>query len=187
MNEFEQWLRKAMADGGIIRPEPEPIIKTCQRSHVESLGTWHDYARRFRAALQIGEQLRQRNSIPDELWNELRVQPAGKPERTLVSVLNGWLHKANIRPVFVWQTHPRIDFGGRASLPLISALTFQVCVAVTRAEMVTCAGCQRVFTPRRGTKSGGKNYCDECRAAGVPVRDAVRAYRERKSKKEKKR
>ena len=52
-----------------------------------------------------------------------------------------------------------------------------------RASAV-CFNCGEAYTPHRLPSKSRRNYCPECRARGVPVRDASRDYYRRKIGKE---
>lgn len=43
-----------------------------------------------------------------------------------------------------------------------------------------CSSCGKEYSAYRRPKAGKRNYCADCRAAGEPVADRMRDYRERK-------
>ena len=64
---------------------------------------------------------------------------------------------------------------------LFSGLVWQLMSAVCASGgMAICSGCGKPYTPRRHPVARSRHYCPACRRSGVPVRDAVRAHRERK-------
>src|ERR1700733_700625 len=85
----------------------------------------------------------------------------------------------------VGQTRPWLSWKGSAaeSLPhlvfsspnLLSYMALQVClISAKQGAFAVCSFCQKQYTPNRAPKSGQRNYCPDCRDAGVPVRIAQR-------------
>ena len=68
---------------------------------------------------------------------------------------------------------------------LFAGLVWQLMTVVCQATgIAVCSGCHRPYEPERKPKLGLRAYCPECRARGIPVRDAVREHRARKLSKE---
>jgi hypothetical protein len=64
---------------------------------------------------------------------------------------------------------------------LFGVLGAQLAHAIARSdELARCAGCKAAFTPKRPISHGSRQYCNRCRHAKIPQRDASRAWRSRK-------
>jgi hypothetical protein len=63
---------------------------------------------------------------------------------------------------------------------LLGVLITQIAHVIARSdESALCAGCKRLFPPKRPPSRGARQYCVVCRKAKVPQRDAARDYRRR--------
>jgi hypothetical protein len=63
---------------------------------------------------------------------------------------------------------------------LFGILITQIAHVIARSdETAVCAGCQNPFLPKRRLVRGSRQYCDRCRKAKVPQRDASRDWRRR--------
>jgi hypothetical protein len=67
------------------------------------------------------------------------------------------------------------------SANLLSYLALQLCLMASKQDaFAVCSYCHKDYAPRcRAPKAGQRNFCPDCRAGGVPVREAQRARRER--------
>lgn len=68
--------------------------------------------------------------------------------------------------------------GGR--IDLASALDDAICQIRENhpdTSMVPCTECGLLYKPYRRPATGRRHYCETCRKAGVPIRDAQRAAR----------
>lgn len=115
----------------------------------------------------------------------------------LCRCVNDWLNMANVAPQLSphldsGQPQVMLDGGGDGALgTLIGALGVQIMLAIGRTDsLAQCTGCGRPYLPltREGTpyrpSNRRRNYCETCREAGVPQRDAARDYRARKKEKQ---
>ena len=160
----------------------------------EPLELWRHYARQARALLNIAARLHR--DEPGELaeWQAVYArQPlmdqaqleklAGAPvesQRFFVEMaVNEWLKMASVQPEFQWRYgSPRITLSGAGLFP---ALALQLMAAIARTDgLALCTGCGSPYTPKRRPRTGTRHYCQECRDAGVPQRDAARDYRARR-------
>lgn len=169
----------------------------------EPIAAWRHYARVARAVVRIAERVRdgQPGSPEDvaaalmpvqapETWDEnaprppwLRrydsvIRPSLALHRELVaSSVRGWLLIAGVRPRFVWNDLPRIDF---ECPTLFGILAVQLALAVAGSSgFQVCGSCGAVYMPRRRPRAFERNYCEDCRKQGIPIRDAMRSYRAR--------
>lgn len=104
-----------------------------------------------------------------------------RTERSYLSEsLGAWLRLANPGLVIQWpDTGPQLAFAGG---PLFTRLALALVVATFGAGGIAfCSTCQGVYPPKRQPRVGEQNYCDACRNAGVPHRNAVRVGRARKA------
>jgi len=119
---------------------------------------------------------------PEQEWTARSCYFIGKGRdrsRTMwLGLLNCLLQLGQTRPWLLWEgsateSLPRLVFSGPN---LLSYMALQVClIAAKQGAFALCSFCQKQYTPKRTPKSGQKNYCPECRDAGVPVRMAQRA------------
>jgi hypothetical protein len=100
----------------------------------------------------------------------------------LVRLLNGLLQLGQVRPWVLWPKGV-----GRARLVyssprLLSYLALQLCLRIAGLEsFVVCHHCRKEYAPpQRAPKANQRNFCPECREAGIPKTYAVKDYRERK-------
>lgn len=93
-----------------------------------------------------------------------------------------WLAEGGAGLVMSWEDGrtPSLRVGSAVQPGIFTALGYQLALACSRAETVaTCSGCARLYAPSRAPQPGRRNYCEDCRRAGIPVRDAKRDRRER--------
>jgi len=119
---------------------------------------------------------------PEDEWTARTCYFVGKgrdrSRAMWLGLLNCLLELGQTRPWLVWQgsaaeSLPRLVFSGPN---LLSYMALQVClVAAKQGAFAVCSFCQKQYTPSRAPKSGQRNYCPDCRNAGVPVRMAQRA------------
>ena len=65
---------------------------------------------------------------------------------------------------------------------LPGAMIVQITSAAMRPRLLTqCDGCSKLFQPSRKPAEGRHSFCQACRGAGVPQREAVRRHRARKA------
>ena len=166
-----------------------------ERHWWEPLAGWRRYAGQARALLTIAAHLQAGRPAPADDWRALGETEQGfamlealnpGTARTdlplqrwlLQHHLNTWLQLAAVQPRVEWHDphalHLRLDAHG-----VFGALAVQLVTAIGRVEGVAlCSGCGRSYSPSRTSAAGRRNYCPDCRAAGVPARHAARAYRQ---------
>jgi hypothetical protein len=103
-----------------------------------------------------------------------------------VRLLNTLVELGRVRPWVVWDnssTRPQLVFAGPS---LLSYLVLQLCLRASKLDsFVLCSYCNREYLPpRRAPKIGQRNFCPECRKAGMPTRVAQRDLLARRRKKE---
>jgi len=97
-------------------------------------------------------------------------------------LLNALLDFGRTRPWVIWDgsgdaAPPRMVFSGPY---LLSYLALQLCLTALKQDaFFVCSFCRREYSPIRAPKAGQRNFCPDCRKAGVPVRVAQRTHRER--------
>jgi hypothetical protein len=97
--------------------------------------------------------------------------------------LNALLDLGRVRPWLVLEgagssARPKLVFSGPN---LLSYLALQLSLSASKHDaFAVCSYCNRQYAPMgRAPKTGQRNFCPDCRAAGVPVRVAQQARRER--------
>lgn len=91
--------------------------------------------------------------------------------------INEWLSWADLSVQLSWgrtaevRIHPTSAFG---------AIALALARGATRSDIFTsCSACGQPYTPSRKPDPKKRNYCPDCRDAGVPQREAMRAKRQR--------
>jgi hypothetical protein len=102
----------------------------------------------------------------------------------LVLLLGDWLRIADVRPMVEWQAGA---VALRMYVPtLFSAIAMQLVLAIGRADaLAICAHCRRSYIPKRKPVEGRRNFCQDCREKGIPMRYVMddRRRRERRERK----
>jgi hypothetical protein len=99
-------------------------------------------------------------------------------ERAILCIaISDWLRWGDVRPILTSdrEGEQSMDFnvGG-----LFGALARQVQLAVGKRDaLAICSECRQTYTPTRRPNPHRRNYCEVCRADGVPQRDAARDWR----------
>jgi hypothetical protein len=141
----------------------------------------------FRAKERVGstDVLNGLSFLPEETWSAAAhfIRKGEDRDRDMwARLLNVLLELGRARPFIKWQgssdsMRPGMVF---AAPRLLSYLAMQLClVALSQNGFVLCSTCANQYSPLRAPKAGQRNYCPECRTAGVPDRMAQRARRER--------
>jgi hypothetical protein len=173
----------------------------------EPIEGWFKLANRASSLLSAANMVRLHGDAPPELWEQVdgykgsfeqksgaRWRYLDDPHERLAANLQKWLVTADV--------HFRVEAQGKsltASLgpsPLTSSsfalIAIQLLLAIMRSEgLASCSSCampyvlnRRPLSGRRiGSQAAKRNYCQNCREAGMPRRDASRDYRDRKHKK----
>jgi hypothetical protein len=101
----------------------------------------------------------------------------GPPAQLVGAFTNLLLERVRLRAYMAPDGRPtaRIEPAG-----LVGALGLQLMQKISKtAALALCAGCARSFTPKRKPSTGRKAWCDACRVAKIPERQASRDYRAR--------
>jgi hypothetical protein len=190
-----------------VAPERCTPIAWDGTSGVEPIAAWHAYARLAATILRVAGKLQSGvTPEPEELAIlhgararlvraalSRRVNPSraarlmARP--SLVAAINRWIVDGDVRPYMLaiddsrhQRMHVRLTspwWLHSPSWPLFGALGVALAQKVATANFVRCAGCGDHFTPSRMPRAGENNYCETCRKAGFPLRDAKRAQRAR--------
>jgi hypothetical protein len=172
----------------------------------EPIEAWFKLANRASSLLSAANMVRLHGDAPPELWEQVdgfkgsfgqnfgaRWRYLDNPQERLAANLQTWLVTADV--------HFRVEAQGKsltASLgpsPLTSSsfalIAVQLLLAISRSEgLASCSSCAMPYilnrrpVPRRrvGVPAPKRNYCQNCREAGMPRRDASQDYRDRKHK-----
>jgi hypothetical protein len=158
----------------------------------------------MRASLLIEAAKRLRSGRPPsaEFWKQIDGGLGGEPypeilarQRVLTDPwyrltdnVNWWLELGNVKP-FLEHVNGDLQVSWRQDTAF-ALISVQLMLAINRVENVNyliCAGCKQM-KPRSRPPLAGKrvgpviarrDYCDDCRRQGIPVRDAKRDQRRR--------
>ena len=157
----------------------------------EPIDPWRLFSRQAHAILKIAERLKDGKVGNAADWQTVYTR-SGKSAPwwdqqvdveclQLARVLNEWVSLGNVRPRISWRSagSPEIHLVGPN---LFSAIALQLTFAVAGSDGVAvCSGCGRAHLPSRRGRTEQRNYCSDCREHGVPLRDAQRDYRRRRT------
>src|ERR1035437_9541804 len=108
---------------------------------------------------------------------------ADRDPKMWARLLNVLLELGRVRPWLVWEgdgssARPNLAFSGPN---LLSYLALQLCLRASKHDaFAVCCYCNQPYTPsERAPKAGQRNFCQDCRKRGVPIRLAQRSRRER--------
>jgi hypothetical protein len=108
---------------------------------------------------------------------------ADRDRKMWARFLNVLLELGRVRPWVIWEgtgssARPKLVFSGPN---LLSYLALQLCLRASKHDaFAVCSYCNRQYAPiGRAPKTGQRNFCPDCREAGMPVRVAQRSRRER--------
>jgi hypothetical protein len=163
----------------------------CFRQDREPIEAWRFFAAHARATLGVAAEIwRGRPGSAEDchvLWSqhglsgEMSREVAFQVEQVMDAV-GYWLELGDVAPRFWWwgSTPPSITFES-ANGGLFGVLAMQIALAVVRTDgLAICSGCSIPYVPPRAPRNGRRRYCDACRRAKVPARDASRDYRRRR-------
>jgi hypothetical protein len=99
-------------------------------------------------------------------------------------LINTLLGLGCVRPWLTWPdasrrvVRPQITYSSRS---LLSQLALQLCLRLAKVDaFLVCIHCQTPYSPvERAPRAGLRNFCPECRGAGVPKRYALKDFRKR--------
>jgi hypothetical protein len=160
----------------------------------EPVAAWRCWSLKARAIVTLAAQLRNGRIGGEQDWRVAwgyEGMPSGKgywtPPRSvdhgwrqLTEMVNHWIGAAAAR---IWverrEKRAEVTFGGGG---LFGALAVQLAFTMGRTKsLAICDECGRGFEPNRWPRAGERHYCPECRANGVPGRNASRDYRARQA------
>ncbi len=169
----------------------------------EPIAKWRELARRAKALLLVANAVRLEGHAPQALWEEAdgftgdfgRRYGRGwayldEPWQRLAANLDYWIAAADVclRVRVGEESLVAILGSNQFTISSFSLIAIQLLLAIARSEgLVSCAGCGAPFVSSRQPLAGKRvgrwiakrNYCQDCRDAKVPQRDAARDYRKR--------
>lgn len=168
---------------------PPPLWTHHPSGGAEPLEVWRRYAKRARALLRVAAALHAGERADDSDWEDcfppgyLGNAPPGyeTPGRWgLSGGISLWLGESGaggLRMTWFDGVTPSIGLQ-LGETPLLAALGFQLMFAAARSSgLAICSNCATAYFPRRPPRAGERRYCDPCREAKVPGRDAARDAR----------
>lgn len=96
----------------------------------------------------------------------------------VASIVNTCLEMGNVRPIMHRSGPSKAGFTLRGN-GLFGALAVQMFFTINRTGLALCTGCGSPFIPEKNPTEGRGRFCQRCRADKVPVKLAMRAYRQR--------
>jgi hypothetical protein len=173
----------------------------------EPFETWRALARRAESLLLVANAVRLRGNAPPELWEKAdgfkerfgerygsRWAYLDNPWHRLAANLDYWIIASDVC-LRIGVEGPSLVASLGSNLFTFSSfalVAIQLLLAITRSEgLASCSGCGAPFISGRQPLAGKavgrwiakRNYCQTCRRAKVPQRDAARDYRNRKAQK----
>jgi hypothetical protein len=111
----------------------------------------------------------------------------GMPDRFQVAILaaavNTWFAQARGHGILTMLDND-LQVRPYASNLLGVLVTLMAHVIARSDQKAVCAGCRNTFRPARPIVRGSRQYCERCRKAQVPQRDASRDWRRRAREKQ---
>jgi hypothetical protein len=158
----------------------------------EPLKFWRLTSRRAQALLNIGARLSKDLPGTEEDWKILDcafINPRNSEQWRMVNQrltlewqLTRWIQIGLLVPVVTFRKK-LLSFSLDVLLGpgLFGALAYQLALAVSSTDgLAVCSACGATYIPTRRPTLNRRTYCPGCRERGRPVRDASRAYRQRK-------
>jgi hypothetical protein len=184
----DEILRFARKWGALdIKRKPAPGLR-----FLEPIAAWRNLAIRFRSLHRIGAELNCDRIGAAEDWKALvaKLPAASKNFKAieearfvLMSRVGQLVREAHLCPRLYWNKSAKqwqIDFDTFSRTNLFAVLVLHLMVAVANKEgFALCSGCHRSYIPEKQPSTGRRNYCPDCRSAGVPFRDSKREQRRR--------
>jgi len=175
------------------------------RLYSEPIAAWRRLATNAGRLLDAAATLQRGAQIDAETWQVIDGHDAADfighwsylldPRWRLAENLNRWLALADVRfHIGIENSHIRPQLGpNRYTGSVLALIALELIAATVRADAIShCSACKRLFfasgnQPRPGKRVGRgiarRIYCQTCRAARVPARDAARAARARRKTK----
>jgi len=152
----------------------------------EPLAIWRVWASMGRAVVRIASQHRLETNGEQTDWRFLLPEDQGQTvaegslevaKARLATVVEVWLRIGAVQPKVDPLRPPHLFVSG---VDLFGAIALQLAMVVTSSRGLSfCSGCGSAYSPTHQPTARRRHYCDDCRDAGVPVRDASAAYRGR--------
>ena len=160
---------------------------------LEPIAAWKDLAIRFRALHRIGAELNCDRVGAVEDWRALGSElPAASRSYEaleearfgLMSHIRRLVQEACLYPRLYWNKSTeqwQIDLDTYSRTNLFAVLVLKLLISIADKEgFALCSGCHKSYVPEKQPSVGRRNYCPDCRSAGVPFRDSKREQRRRK-------
>jgi hypothetical protein len=160
-----------------------------EKREQELVASWRGYARLAQALIRFAGQRAMEGPGEDEDWQVIvKSIPAPPIERKgmdpaaqlaiLAAAVNTWFAQARGHAIMT-MADGSLQIQPSAS-NLFGVLITQIAHVIARSDQTAmCAGCRYPFTPKRPIVRGVRQYCNGCRKAKVPQRDAARDWRRR--------
>jgi len=120
--------------------------------------------------------------LADPAYNHESWSWMHNPWLRLAENLNRWLRISDVE-VFVTlrKREPRITLGSHRWMSSVFSLIALELVSVVAGAsgLAVCSNCALPYLLNRSAAEGKRTYCPDCRAKGIPVRDAARDRRAR--------
>jgi hypothetical protein len=171
----------------------------------EPIEKWRELAARAKALLLVANAIRLEGDAPEDLWTKADGFTGSfgrsygqtwayldEPWNRLAANLDYWIAAADIcLRIRVEERSLVANLGSnQLTMSSFSLIATQLLLAITRSEgLVSCAGCSAPFVSNRQPLAGKRvgrwiakrDYCQNCRDAKVPQRNAARDYRKRQA------
>jgi hypothetical protein len=158
----------------------------------DPLGLWRGLSRRFDATLRLAAELAKDPPVVGDAkyWQYLIEDPNYLPDVEdaqflIMFEVKDWLQVGRVglsldikdfsRRRTEWETS--IEYRGLYNL--LGALATQLMLTVAGSALHSCSGCGSPIISDRRPKRGQRNYCDDCRIDGRPLKDADRDRKQR--------
>lgn len=168
----------------------------------EPVEGWRKLASRAANLLLVANAVRLNGNVPPEAWEKVdgSRERFGKrypnlaylddPWFRLAANVEYWLAAAEVNVRVSVERRSLVASLNSFMMSSLALVAIQLLLAITRSEgLAACSGCGAPFISSRRPLAGKsvgrwvakRNYCQNCREAKVPQRDAARDYRERKA------
>jgi hypothetical protein len=167
----------------------------------EPVEGWRKLASRAANLLVVANEIRLNGDVPPRAWEKVdgsgefgKLYPSlaylDEPWFRLAANVEYWLAAAEVDVRVSVEGQSLVASLNSFMMSSLALVAIQLLLAITRSEgLTTCSGCGAPFISNRRPLAGKvvgrwvakRNYCQTCREAKVPQRDAARDYRARKA------
>jgi hypothetical protein len=172
----------------------------------DPLRAYRDWAQLAMDVQSLAAAAHHETTVDRKAWDRVVGRPYSSRRhvrREVSRQVQRWLEIGGVQPQFTWDNDSGvvITLGTRSTwepLPkdpaalwswghahgttLFPALAIQLAMSVSQADgFAFCSSCGLSYVPDRRPAAGRRRYCARCQETGAPIRDAQRAYRERRA------